>query len=272
MRTADLEACRVSQDHPLRLVKFDPAGRPASSGHRGRDEDRLKALGKRLGELQQVLYASKQSSLLLVLQGMDTSGKDGVVRRVFSTVSPLGVHAHAFGVPVGEETRHDFLWRVHAQVPALGEIAVFNRSHYEDVIAARVRKLVPLALIRKRIRHIREFEQLLCDEGTRIIKCFLHISRAEQGRRLQDRLDTPDKHWKLQTADLQDRVHWADYRRAYQEAMPATSTRHAPWYVVPADSHFQRDLMVAELLVRELEAMRLRFPPSTLPADARIPE
>ena len=269
---ANLEACRVRADSPLRLAELPTDAHPASCGDRAGDEARLTALGQRLGDLQTRLYAGKQRAFLLVLQGMDASGKDGVVRRVFAAVSPLGVRAHAFGVPAGAETAHDFLWRVHAQAPALGEIAVFNRSHYEDVIAARVRKLVPLEQVRRRFAHLRAFEALLHDEGTTILKCFLHISRREQGERLRQRLAEPAKRWKLQPSDLSDRARWKDYRRAYEEALAATSTEHAPWYIVPADSRFQRDLMVTELLVAQLEAMKLRFPRSDLPGDTRIPD
>lgn len=271
-RLNGLEALRVAEGVPLRLADFDPGAHPASSGERSRDEARLTALSQRLGELQARLYAGKQRAFLLVLQGMDASGKDGVVRRVFSAVSPLGVRAHAFGVPAGAETGHDFLWRVHAQAPARGEIAVFNRSHYEDVIAARVRRLVPAAQIGRRYAHLRAFEALLHDEGTAILKCFLHISRHEQGERLRERLATPEKRWKLQPSDLEDRALWKDYRRAYQDALAATSTEIAPWFIVPADSRFQRDLVVAELLVAHLEALRLDYPKAELPDDTRIPD
>lgn len=266
-----LGAWRVRAGAGLDLTAFDPAARPASSGDRATDEARLAELGQRLGELQARLYAGKQRAFLLVLQGMDAAGKDGVVRRVFSSVSPLGVRAHAFGVPAGAETGHDFLWRIHAQAPAHGEIAVFNRSHYEDVIATRVRKLVPPATVKRRYAHLVAFEDLLVDEGTTVLKCFLHISRREQGVRLRERLTEPTKRWKLQASDLSDRMRWKDYRRAYEDALAATSTTRAPWYIVPADSRFQRDLMVAELLVAGLESLKLEFPPSSLPDDTVIP-
>lgn len=271
-RLDGLSEWRVPEDGTFRLNDYATDARPGSTGDRARDEERLAELSARLGELQARLYASKERALLLVLQGMDASGKDGVVRRVFSSVSPLGVRAHAFGVPVGSETRHDFLWRIHSQVPARGEITVFNRSHYEDVIATRVRKLVPLAQVRRRHAHLRAFEQLLADEGTAIIKCFLHISHAEQGERLRERLREPTKRWKLQASDLSDRALWKDYRAAYEETLPATSCDKAPWYIVPADSRFSRDLMVSELLVAHLEAMDLHYPPSALPASTRIPD
>ena len=262
---------RVAEGGRLHLDRFDPTAHPASSGARIRDEVRLAELGARLGELQNLLYAGKQHAVLLVLQGMDASGKDGVIRHVFSHVSPLGVRAHAFGVPAGSETEHDYLWRVHLHAPARGEIAIFNRSHYEDVLAARVRKLVAERQIPRRFEHLRAFERLLADEGTIILKCFLHLSRDEQGARLRERFELPQKRWKLQPSDLDDRLQWHAYRKAYEEALAATSCEHAPWYIVPADSRFQRDLMVAELLVAQLERLRLHYPESRLPANAQIP-
>jgi PPK2 family polyphosphate:nucleotide phosphotransferase len=266
-----LEHWRVEAGVRLRLDDYDPAAHPASSGDRHRDEARMEALGARLGELQARLYAGKRHAFLLVLQGMDTSGKDGVIRRVFAHVSPLGVRARGFGVPAGVECEHDFLWRIHASVPARGELAVFNRSHYEDVLAARVRKLVDGRRIQRRFEHLRAFEAMLVDEGTVVLKCFLHISRREQGARLCERLEDASKRWKLQASDLEDRRHWPAYRRAYEEALSATSSAEAPWYIVPADSRFQRDLMVAELLVARLEQLRLRYPEGELPGDARVP-
>jgi PPK2 family polyphosphate:nucleotide phosphotransferase len=267
-----LEHWRVKEGQALRLADFDAGAHPASSGERERDALRLAALDVRLGELQQRLYAAKSAAFLLVLQGMDAAGKDGAVRRLFSTVSPLGVRAHAFGVPAGAECAHDFLWRVHALAPARGEIAVFNRSHYEDVIAARVRKLIPKKQVLRRFAHLRAFEALLADEGTEILKCFLHISRKEQGNRLRERLSDPAKQWKLSPSDLTDRALWKDYRTAYQDALPATSCARAPWFIVPADSRFQRDLMIAELLVAQLEAMDLRYPQASVARGTQVPE
>ena len=268
----DLGEWQVRPGIPPDLARIDADASPASSGKRAVDEARLDALGKRLGELQNRLYASKQRSMLLILQGMDASGKDGVIRSVFSQISPLGVQAHAFGVPVGAELTHDFLWRVHSRTPARGEIAIFNRSQYEDVVVTRVRKTVPEDLIIRRIEHIRQFEALLSDQGTLIIKCFLHLSYKEQGKRLKERLTMPEKRWKLQQSDLDDRRLWKDFCGAYESALGATSTAHAPWTIIPANSKFQRDLMVTELLVAGLEGMDLHYPASTLPKSARIPE
>ncbi len=262
---------RIAPDQPLDLESFDADAHPASSGDRKRDEARLHTLSEDMDALQGRLYAGKKHAFLLVLQGMDASGKDGVVRRVFSRVSPLGVHAHAFAVPAGVETGHDFLWRVHAQVPARGELTIFNRSHYEDVVVASVRNLVGPGQVHQRLAHIRHFEQMLVDEGTVVLKCFLHLSRHEQGERLRERLTTESKQWKLQQSDLDDRMRWKDFRQAYEIALAATSRPHAPWYVIPANSRFQRDLMVAELMVAYLKHLHLDYPPSTLPADTPIP-
>ncbi len=266
-----LDAWRVAPGATLDLAALDADAHPASGGKRSTDEARLKDLGATLGELQGRLYANQQKAVLLVLQGMDASGKDGVVRRVFSQVSPLGVRAHAFAVPAGSETRHDFLWRVHAQTPPRGEIAIFNRSHYEDVVVASVRNLVPAPQVTRRLQHIRHFEQMLVDEGTVVLKLFLHLSYEEQGERLRDRLATREKQWKLQASDIADRAHWKTFRRAWERAIEATSTDAAPWYVVPANSRFQRDLMVAELMVHHLAALHLEYPPATLPPDTIIP-
>lgn len=220
-------------------------------------------LAEKLNKLQATLYASRSRSLLLVLQGMDTSGKDGVIRHVFSHVSPLGVRAIPFGAPTDEELRHDFLWRVHDKVPALGELTIFNRSHYEDVLVTRVRGLIDKATCEKRYRHIEHFESLLHDSGTVVLKCYLHISKREQKKRLQQRLDDPARHWKLQPSDFTDRKHWPDFMTAYEEAISATSSDHAPWYVVPADSKPHRDLFVAALLVQTLEKLALQMPKPT---------
>ena len=223
-------------------------------------ERALKEQGDQLEALQSLLHAGKSKALLLVLQGMDTSGKDGVIRSVFTHVSPLGVRAEAFGAPSEEEKRHDFLWRIHAKTPALGDIAVFNRSHYEDVLVTRVRGWIEKKTWEQRFQHIRNFEAMLQDSGVTILKCFLHISKGEQKKRLQARLDDPSKHWKLQASDFEDRKLWGDYMAAYQDAMAATSTPLAPWYVIPADRKPYRDLVLAELLVQTLEGMALATP------------
>lgn len=224
----------------------------------------LKELFERLNKLQTTLYAAKSRGLLLVLQGMDTAGKDGVIRHVFTHVSPLGVRAQAFAAPTEEEKRHDFLWRIHSKVPALGEMVIFNRSHYEDVLVPQVRGWLKPAQIEKRLAHIRYFEALLHDEGITVLKCYLHISKAEQKKRLQARIDDPQKQWKLQASDFEDRKLWPAFMKAYQQTLAATSTAQAPWYIIPADDKSDRNRFLAELLVATLEDMKLKMPTATL--------
>ena len=224
----------------------------------------LKSLFERLNKMQNTLYAAKSHGLLLVLQGMDTAGKDGVIRHVFTHISPLGVRAQAFAAPSEEEMRHDFLWRIHSKLPAKGEMVIFNRSHYEDVLVPQVRGLLKPAMIEKRLAHIRNFETLLQDEGITVLKCFLHISKSEQKKRLQARLDDPQKQWKLQTSDFEDRKLWPAFMRAYQQTLSATSTLNTPWYIIPADDKSDRDRFLAELLVATMETMNLKMPKPTI--------
>ena len=222
--------------------------------------ENMQKLGEKLGQLQTLMHAGKSRGLLLVLQGMDTAGKDGAIRRVFSHVSPLGVRAEAFGAPTEHELEHDFLWRVHQKTPALGEIVVFNRSHYEDVLVTRVKGLISKEVCHRRFEHIRAFEQLLHDQGIQVVKCFLNISRDEQKRRLKERMEDPHKQWKLQPSDFEDRKLWDQFGHAYEEAIKETSTAEAPWYVIPADSKHYRDLFLTQLLIHTLEQMQLKVP------------
>jgi PPK2 family polyphosphate:nucleotide phosphotransferase len=267
MEKMDFSPWRIAHATKFSLNDFDSAP-PAELVM---SDDELKhhqtKLADKLNKLQSLLYASKTKAVLLVLQGMDTSGKDGVIRHVFSHVSPLGMHAIAFGAPTELEQRHDFLWRIHNKLPALGDMTIFNRSHYEDVLVTRVRGWVDKPTCEKRYKHIEHFESLLNDSGTVILKCFLHISRAEQKKRLQARLDDPAKHWKLQPSDFADRKLWPDFMHAYTDAMAATSTKHAPWYVVPADSKPHRDLFIASLLVQTLHHLDLQMPKATFSVD-----
>lgn len=215
----------------------------------------------KLGGLQERLYAGNRERLLVVLQAPDAAGKDGTIRAVFTGVNPQGTRVTSFKKPTEAELAHDYLWRVHQHVPGNGEIAIFNRSHYEDVLVVRVHQLVPEERWQKRYEHINHFERLLADEGTTIVKLFLHISAEEQAQRFQERLDDPAKHWKFRKADLDERARWDDYRAAYQDMMERTSTEWAPWYVVPADRNWFRNLVVAQILVDTLEALDLRYPP-----------
>lgn len=220
----------------------------------------LERLNDRLADLQRLLWADGSRSLLLVLQAMDTGGKDGTIRKVFSGVNPQGVDVVGFGVPSERELAHDYLWRVHRATPGAGRIAIFNRSHYEDVLVVRVAGLVPEGVWRKRYRHIREFERLLVDEGTTVRKVMLHISKGEQRKRLKARLDDPAKAFKFNSSDLDTRSHWDAYMAAYAEAMAETSTVDAPWFVVPADRKWHRNLVVTRIMIAALESMHLTYP------------
>ncbi|MGD0718840.1 MAG: PPK2 family polyphosphate kinase [Thermoplasmata archaeon] len=223
-------------------------------------EAELDELRTALERLQELLYAGHEHRLLIVLQGMDAAGKDGTIRHVFEGVNPQGVSVTRFRRPSDVELDHDFLWRVHPHVPAKGEIAIFNRSHYEDVLIVRVRKLVPKRRIRQRYRAINEFERMLVKEGTTILKFYLHIDFAEQGRRLRARLDDPSKHWKFTPSDLEERRLWPEYMKAYTEAIQETSTAWAPWYVVPSNRRWYRNLVISRILVRTLEAWKMQSP------------
>jgi PPK2 family polyphosphate:nucleotide phosphotransferase len=229
-------------------------------------------LAPRLFELQSRLYAEGGRSLLIVLQAMDAGGKDGTIRSVFAGVNPQGVRVTSFKAPAGREVVQDYLWRVHANAPGHGEIGIFNRSHYEDVLVARVRALVAEGRWRARYRHIREFERLLVDEGTTIVKVFLHISPEEQRQRLQSRLNTPRKNWKFRAGDLDDRKLWPDFMEAYEDAIAETSTDWAPWYVVPADRKWVRNFAVSTLLIHALETMDPQYPPPEPGIDAILIE
>lgn len=242
------------------LAQYDPDAKPFSRGSKSDDLKRLSELGQRLDALQNRLHAQKIARVLLVLQGMDSSGKDGTIRSVFREVDPLGLHVTAFRVPSEYEAQHDFLWRVHARVPAGGELTIFNRSHYEDVLVPRVLGGIDMAECRRRYRHIREFEALLADTGTSIIKCFLHISKDEQRARLQERADDPEKHWKLDRSDIEARKRWDEYQAAYEDALSATSTEQAPWFVIPANSKTHRNVMVAELMCSVMQGLPLNYP------------
>ena len=220
----------------------------------------LENVKARLDILQQRLFAEERRSMLLVLQAMDAAGKDGTIRSILSGLNPAGVSIAPFGVPGGPETEHDYLWRVHAQAPAKGRIVVFNRSHYEDVLVVRVKGFAPRPVWMRRYEHIREFEELLVDEGTTVVKCFLHVSKDVQRERLQERIDDPEKRWKFRMGDLDDRALWPQYQKAYEDALTRTSTDRAPWYVVPADRNWVRNLAVAKILLRHLEKIDPQLP------------
>ena len=244
------------------LSAFDPSAKPFSTGGKDGDRDRLTEVGQKIDVQQERLHSQRHDRVLLVLQGMDTSGKDGTIRGVFHEVDPLGLRIVAFRAPTPIEASRDFLWRVHMQVPAAGELAIFNRSHYEDVLVPRVLGQIDVAECERRYAQIRDFERMLAETGTTIIKCMLHISKDEQKRRIQARIDDPTKHWKFDVSDLEARKQWDAYQLAYQDALAATSTDYAPWYVIPADSKTHRNVMVAELLLRLMDGLKLEFPPA----------
>ncbi|MBK1888508.1 polyphosphate kinase 2 family protein [Undibacterium sp. 14-3-2] len=226
-------------------------------------------LAEKIADLQNVFVASKAPKLLIILQGMDTSGKDGTVKGVFGQINPLGARTVAFKAPSQAEKDHDYLWRIHQEVPAKGEIVIFNRSHYEDVLISKVHDWIDDEECVRRYAHIRDFERMLAETGTIILKFFLHISKAEQKRRLEERLADPDKHWKFDMQDLAERKYWDAYQRAYETAICATDSGTAPWYVIPSDSKTQRNLAIASIVLEKLESMKLKFPPAN-PDYAKI--
>ena len=243
------------------LARLDPAAKPCSQGDKLADKQAVEALALELDALQNLFYADRRHRLLVVLQGLDTSGKDGTLRHVFGRMSPLGVRVAAWKAPTEPERAHDFLWRIHAAVPADGEIVIFNRSHYEDVLVPGVNGALAGEALQRRLAQINDFERLLAETGTVVLKFMLHLSRDEQRRRLQARLDEPGKRWKFDPEDLKVRAQWDAYQAAYQEALQTTGTAWAPWIVVPADSKTQRNLMVASALRAVLQALDLRYPP-----------
>lgn len=249
----NLDQLRAQPGKKVHLDQIDPADTSAYKGDKASAEKDLQDLSQELDKYQERLYAERQHAVLIVLQGMDTSGKDGTVEHVFEGVNPEGVTVANFKAPTPQELEHDFLWRIHQKTPGKGEMVIFNRSHYEDVLIVRVHRLVPDKVWRRRYDEINDFEKMLVDEGTTILKFFLHISKDEQKDRLMDRLDQPEKHWKFNPEDLKERDLWGDYMQAYQDAVEATSTDWAPWTIVPADHKWYRNLVVASLLDKTLK-------------------
>ena len=259
----DLDRYRIAPGAAVRLADLDPADAQGYTEHDYEDqaEAYLDELTERLDSLQERLFAESKQSLLVVLQAMDAGGKDSTIRKVFGGLNPQGVRVWNFKAPSKEELAHDFLWRIHHRVPGDGYIGVFNRSHYEDVLIVRVHGWASPETIERRYDHIRHFEQLLTDEGTRVVKIMLYISEAYQLERFRRRLERPDKHWKFNPADLDERKYWDDYMRAFEIALERTSTEAAPWYVVPAEERWWRDVVVAQILLETLEAMDPQYPP-----------
>lgn len=266
-----IEKLRVKPGERIRLKDHDPRDKSLFD-----DEQETKAaiadLAKDIDALQDRLYAEGSRALLVVLQGIDTSGKDGTIRSVFNATGPLGVSVTAFGPPTKTELAHDYLWRVHAACPRRGTIGIFNRSHYESVLVEKVRKLSPLEEIEQRYEQINAFEKLLVENGTTILKFMLHISKDEQKERLQERLDDPKKNWKFNPGDLEDRQLWDEYQEAYELMLHRCSTPHAPWHVIPADRKWVRNAAIGSIVKATLDRMDPRYPkPSWNPGDFTIP-
>ena len=253
---------RVKPGTKVDLDKIDPRSVDGAPGDKERTEAEYDGMHRELAGLQERLFAEGTRSLLVVLQAIDAGGKDGTIKHVFGGFNPASCRVASFKVPSELERGHDFLWRVHAQAPAKGEVVVFNRSHYEDVLVVRVHELVPETVWRPRYGYIRDFEAGVAAAGTRIVKLYLHISKEEQARRFQQRLDDPTKRWKFRAGDLEERARWADYMAAFEEAISRTSTKDAPWFVVPADRKWYRNWAVSRILIDALEEMDPTYPPA----------
>lgn len=242
------------------LADIKPNDRSEKGKNKIEDREELERLSVEINTLQDILYAQEKHKILLVLQGMDASGKDGTVKHVFSECDPLGIRLASFKKPTEEELAHDYLWRVHAKVPKNGEITIFNRSHYEDVLIVKVHEWIDDKECKRRYQQIRDFERMLAETGTTIIKCFLHISKEEQKERMYERLNRTDKTWKFNPGDLVERDLWPKYMQAYEDALQETSTKEAPWYVIPADSKTNRNLLISRILLETLKDLNLQYP------------
>ncbi len=260
--TKDLHTKRytIEPGTKVDLDKFDPSD---TSGFEGKDSDEQKEsekLNENLRGLQEKLWAEHKAKVLIVLQGMDTAGKDGVIHRVFQGVNPQGVIVAHFGVPTQEDLDHAFLWRIHQHTPGKGEIVIFNRSHYESVLVERVHKMVPDHVWQRRYKEINDFEKLLADDDTTILKFYLHISKDEQKKRIEERLDDPTKEWKFSDNDIPERKFWDEYMKAYRDMLSQTSTEYAPWHLIPSNHKWYRDLVVSRIIVKAMEKLDLRYP------------
>lgn len=268
----DIDKFRIKPGKKISLKDFKPDDKSARGENKEQDLARLQEMATEINRLQDILHAEGKRKLLLVIQGMDASGKDGTVKHVFSECDPLGIRLASFKAPSSEELAHDYLWRVHQQVPRAGELVIFNRSHYEDVLIVKVHQWIDDKESKQRYQQIRDFEKLLVETGTTIIKCFLHISPEEQKVRFEERLNDPTKVWKFNPNDLKERAMWDDYMRAYEKAMEETSTEEAPWYVIPADSKTNRNLLISHILLQTLQSMDLQYPLKPAEYDSIIIE
>jgi PPK2 family polyphosphate:nucleotide phosphotransferase len=252
----------VKPGSTIDLTEWDPNDTSAFPGGKREAKEELLKLNKELESQQELLYAEHKHRVLVVLQAMDTGGKDGVIRSVFEGVNPQGVRVASYKVPSALELDHDYLWRIHQQVPGKGELVVFNRSHYEDVLIVRVHQLVPERVWRYRYAQIKAFERMLAEEGTTILKFYLHIDTDEQKKRLLERIEDPTKHWKFNPGDLEEHKLWPEYMRAYEDILFKTSTRRAPWYIVPANHNWYRNWVVASVIVQALRKLKMQYPES----------
>ncbi|HUP84337.1 MAG TPA: polyphosphate kinase 2 family protein [Acidimicrobiales bacterium] len=260
-RSGILDHLQVAPKSKAGIAKIDTASIKGAPGDKKETEAASSELNQRLADLQERLWAENKRALLVVLQAIDAGGKDGAIRKVFGGVNPQGCRVTSFKAPSDDELAHDFLWRVHQATPRKGEIGIFNRSHYEDVLIVRVHELVPKKVWSKRYAAINDFESQLVASGTTILKFFLHISKDEQAERFRKRLENPEKNWKFRRADLEEREHWDEYQEAFEDALTKTSTKAAPWYVVPADHKWYRDWAVLSVIVDTMEQMDPQYPP-----------
>jgi len=260
MTEQQLEKYLVKPGKKVELKNIDSNEYKTFKGNKESALADVKLLNMKLDELQKIQHGEQKHKVLIVFQGMDASGKDGAIRNVFHSVNPSGVYVAHFGAPSRKELSHDFLWRIHKKVPANGKMVIFNRSHYEDVLIVRVHNLKSRDIWENRYQHIVNFEKMLYDEGTKIYKFFLHISNEEQRRRLQERVDNPDKHWKIEPNDFKDRELWNDYTEAYNDVLNLTSRKWSPWYIIPSDKKWYRDLIISNILVSELSKLNMKYP------------
>lgn len=263
MATEFSKELAVRPGHKVKLSKWDPDDTLGWDKNHEMKESLAKAI-ERLDSFQYRLYAEKKRAVLLIFQGLDAAGKDGTIRHVMSGVDPQGCVVRSFKVPTAEEAAHDFLWRVHKVVPEFGEIGVFNRSHYEDVLVVRVHNLVPKQVWSRRYAQINNFESMLSENNVKILKFFLHISKDEQKKRFMERIDDPDKRWKISDADFKERKYWDDYTAAYEQALERCNSAEAPWYIIPANKKWFRNLAVSHIIDEKLKEMDFKFPPPTI--------
>jgi PPK2 family polyphosphate:nucleotide phosphotransferase len=258
-----MKSYQVQTDKHFDLKNFDADDQSLWKDGKKSARNEIKKLREKLIDLQQVLYAENKHKLLIILQAMDTGGKDGTIRSIFKGINPQGVNVASFKTPTIQELAHDYLWRIHQNTPGNGEIVIFNRSQYEDVLVVRVHEMVPEKVWKKRFQQISNFERLLADEGTTILKFFLFISKEEQKKRFIERLENPDKQWKFNPKDIDERNYWESYMQAYQDVLDQTSTKYAPWYVIPSNSNWYRDLIISKVIVESLEKLGMAYPQPT---------